>query len=254
MPNWQYTAPLLTEQNCLVYPSISGYVQTEELEKHRNPRMYDVLSPLLIVSDIRLYREGLAAILAEESIIKDIQTCSDQPSALAAIARQDFSAICVDCALLDASGLIGKLVDYRKTVILLGLDADAGSAVAWLEKGAAGYVCKDASLAELLRTLVSAVNKEVICSREIASALHLRICGNRPQRSASSLKLLTVREREIAKLLQRGWSNKHIARHLRISISTTKNHVHHILAKLSVRSRGEAAAILSNSRPRINMP
>ena len=77
---------------------------------------------------------------------------------------------------------------------------------------------------------------------------------------------LTAREREIAPLLERGLSNKEIASQLHIEVATVKNHVHNLLEKLQVGSRGEAAARLrviagfafSNTkfpiRPRIYIP
>jgi DNA-binding CsgD family transcriptional regulator len=54
--------------------------------------------------------------------------------------------------------------------------------------------------------------------------------------------VLTQREREIVALVERGLSNKEIARSLRIGDATVKNHIHSILSKLQVRRRGEAAA------------
>ena len=56
--------------------------------------------------------------------------------------------------------------------------------------------------------------------------------------------MLTSREREIVALVERGLSNKEIARSLRIGTATVKNHIHNILSKLDVRRRGEAAAWL----------
>lgn len=61
---------------------------------------------------------------------------------------------------------------------------------------------------------------------------------------ASPLSRLTPREREILALVEAGCSNKQIARQLDIRLATAKNHVHNILEKLGVRSRGEAAAVV----------
>ena len=53
--------------------------------------------------------------------------------------------------------------------------------------------------------------------------------------------MLTVREQEIVRLVSAGMSNKEIARHLNIEVSTTKSHVHNLLAKLNLQRRGQVA-------------
>jgi DNA-binding NarL/FixJ family response regulator len=62
------------------------------------------------------------------------------------------------------------------------------------------------------------------------------------------LEALTAREREILRLIDDGCSNKEIAQRLSIEVTTVKNHVHHILEKLGVRRRAEAAAALRRRR------
>lgn len=192
------------------------------------------------------------SILADDSRLSDCISSVDSATAPSAISAHDFTAVCIDCSIYNASSLIARLVDDEVNVILMGLDADADAVCKWLEAGVAGYVCKDADVNELARTIDSAINKEVVCSREIAKSLHRRFrLANRKSVPMQS-ELLTSREGEIASLLRLGWSNKRIARQLRISISTTKNHVHNILAKLDVHSRGEAAAVLQRVSTRSN--
>jgi DNA-binding NarL/FixJ family response regulator len=65
---------------------------------------------------------------------------------------------------------------------------------------------------------------------------------------AGSGPQLTSREREIAVLIEEGLSNKEIARRLCIELATVKNHVHHILEKMQVRRRAQAAAAVRRAR------
>jgi two-component system, NarL family, nitrate/nitrite response regulator NarL len=67
-------------------------------------------------------------------------------------------------------------------------------------------------------------------------------------RPHAALPSLTSREREILALTEEGWANKEIARRLRISCATVKNHMHNILQKLGVSRRGQAAARLRAAR------
>jgi DNA-binding NarL/FixJ family response regulator len=88
-----------------------------------------------------------------------------------------------------------------------------------------------------------AVRGELLCSPRTAALLFNRMAVLSPNRGiAAGDNMLTRREHEIITLVERGLSNKEIARLLRIGNATVKNHVHSILTKLQVRRRGEAAA------------
>jgi DNA-binding NarL/FixJ family response regulator len=118
-----------------------------------------------------------------------------------------------------------------------------GEIVACAEAGVAGFVTRDQSLAEAVRVLESVACGESRCSPRTAAALLRRVAVLSAQREPPGLPDgLTPRECEIAELIARGCSNKEIARELCIEISTVKNHVHHMLEKLGVRGRAEAAA------------
>jgi DNA-binding NarL/FixJ family response regulator len=113
------------------------------------------------------------------------------------------------------------------------------------EAGIAGYVARDGSKEDLIAAVEYAVRGEVICSPRAAACLfrrlaaHVRTTRQRPREAA-----LTSREQDIIALIDKGLSNKEIARQLKISLPTVKNHVHNILEKLQVRRRGAAAALL----------
>ena len=82
-----------------------------------------------------------------------------------------------------------------------------------------------------------------MCSPRVAATLLRRVTALAAgDRSREEDVRLTARELEILELLERGMSNKDIARHLGIEVATAKNHVHNILGKLQVHGRGQAAA------------
>ena len=109
----------------------------------------------------------------------------------------------------------------------------------------AGYVARNGSKEDLIAAVENAVRGEVLCSPRVAASLfrclaaRLQTTRQRPPEVA-----LTSREQDIIALVDRGLSNKEIARQLKIGLPTVKNHVHNILEKLPVGRRGVAAALL----------
>jgi DNA-binding NarL/FixJ family response regulator len=120
--------------------------------------------------------------------------------------------------------------------------------IACAEAGIFGYLTRDASVDDLVMSLCAAVSGEVICSaRHVALLVEHVAARHRANPETRDNNPLTHREREIAVLVNEGMSNKDIARSLRIGAATVKNHVHNILAKLQVKTRGEAAASLRSA-------
>jgi DNA-binding NarL/FixJ family response regulator len=121
----------------------------------------------------------------------------------------------------------------------------------WAEVGASGYVPRDASLTDLVAAIERTARGELQCSAQVAAGMIRRVwalakvAGDREVPAGSTP--LTPREREIMRLIDQGMSNKDIARHLGIGVATAKSHVHHILEKLHVRGRSQAAARMRQS-------
>jgi two-component system nitrate/nitrite response regulator NarL len=126
-------------------------------------------------------------------------------------------------------------------LILTVSDAEEDLAAA-MQAGAKGYLLKDMEPEDVVDAVQRAVRGETV----VAPAMTLKLVnllqgGNAASTKADTLKLLTAREREILQQLSQGLSNKAIARVLDISHDTVKLHVKHILAKLNLTSRVEAA-------------
>jgi DNA-binding NarL/FixJ family response regulator len=113
-----------------------------------------------------------------------------------------------------------------------------------LEAGAAGYLLKNSQPSELARAVRAAQAGEAIIDPTAAARLVNVLSGSDHGRTtAARLDQLTSREREVLALIAQGRANKRIALELGISEKTVKNHVGHVLAKLGVTDRTQAAVL-----------
>jgi two-component system nitrate/nitrite response regulator NarL len=197
-----------------------------------------------VISDIRLYRDGLCEILSQREGIEVVGVAADVDSALPLI--RDLTAG-PDVALLDIGApdglfalrrLAGAVAGVR--ILAITVPDDDSDVVACAESGAAGFVTRGASLEELVDALESVARGEVLCSPRITAALVQRVGLLARERARE--EQLTQREREILTLIEAGFSNKSIAQRLRIEVPTVKNHVHRIIEKMGVTNRAQAAA------------
>jgi two-component system nitrate/nitrite response regulator NarL len=203
---------------------------------------------VLIVNEIRLMANVIAATLEDEADIKVVGSATTAEQALA------LAPVC-DVALVstrlpdDGSLALTRLVTetYPEVKVLaLGLAESEAEILQHVEAGAFGYVLKDDSLDELLRNIRAAYNDEALVSPEIAGVLMTRV-SELAQLFTEATTLpdsveLTPREREVLRLIGQDLSNQEIADQLVIEVGTVKNHVHSILQKLNVNSRQDAAA------------
>jgi len=208
---------------------------------------------LLILSDVRLYREGLLWSLAQQQSLEILGAADLSKMAVARVIGLQPDAILLDIGApesFDVAKALGASLPTLKIVAFAVSEID-DLVLACAEAGIAGYVTPEGSEGDLVAAVHSALRGELYCSPRIAglllrhvAALSVQSC--RPTDDAS----LTRREQQILGLVAEGMSNKEIGRALQIGDSTVKNHVHNIFQKLQVRRRGEAAARLRSARPR----
>jgi DNA-binding NarL/FixJ family response regulator len=202
---------------------------------------------VLIISDIRLYLDGLAEIIGQHEDIELAGTCEILDEALLAVSRVKPNVLLLDMAMHNSINAIRavKRFDPLIKVVALGVPEVNREIIACAEAGISNYVTRQGSISELIRAVKDAVRGELRCSPKIAARLLQQVGALTAERSLrEELCRLTPREMEIAHLIDLGLSNKEIATKLFIEISTVKNHVHNLLEKLNVRRRGEAAARL----------
>jgi len=198
-----------------------------------------------VVEDQALVREGIQRLLALEPEIAVVASAEDGEQALEVVAAASPDVVLLDMRLPGMSGLdvIRRLAERGKlppTIILTTFDDD-DIVLEGVRAGARGYLLKDVSLAELVEAIrVVAAGGTVI--RPLVSERVLRGLEAMP---ADFPRLeppdaLTERELEVLRLMTGGYSNREIARALRVAEGTVKNHVSSILSKLGVRDRTRA--------------
>lgn len=198
---------------------------------------------VLIVSDVRLYREGLAQMLSASGRIKVVGMVRE--------AELYFSNLVPDVVLVDV-----RLIRGLKNTTLLGVGATAkviafavseveDDILACAQSGTSGFVGEDASVDDIIGAIEGVIRGELSCPPRVAGMLFQQLTAlARSQANRANPAGLTSRELEVIGLLGQGRSNKEIACQLGIGSATVKNHVHNILEKLDVHRRGEVPSAL----------
>jgi DNA-binding NarL/FixJ family response regulator len=180
-----------------------------------------------------------------------VGTAADFNESLDRVAELNVDVVLLDTATARAVELVRRLRETTPVkTVLFAVDNDESAIIASAEAGVAGYLASDASFDELTTTLMRVTRGEVHCPPMVATALmrHLQE-ASASAREHPCLVGLTAREHEVLTLIDAGLSNKEVAVRLRIEVATVKNHVHHLLEKLKVTSRGAAAAQLGRRHP-----
>lgn len=212
---------------------------------------------VVLVSETRVYREGLAEWLDQDGRVQVTATAGNLDSAILHIRCAQPRIILFDYALSEGLRVIPLLqaLGGEGRLVALGVPDTTADILACAEAGVAGYALRSASCDDLVKTLLAVDRGEFRCSPRVAASLARRVAALVAERRGDGAEApfpLTPREQEIAELLERGWGNKEIARSLGIEVATAKNHVHNILAKLNVHRRGEAAATVRRRlRPKL---
>lgn len=199
---------------------------------------------VMVVTGVRLYAEGLRAVLGSSSELEVVGLAADPAEAEERIDELSPDVVLMDPGAPDAEHLVGRVFhgSARAKVVMLGLARVEEQAVRWAQCGAHGFVTRENSLDELVSVVRSVARGRFRCSPQVATALMRELARQSAGRvSTQDSPHLTRREHEVSGLLARGLSNKGIARRLGIAVSTVKNHVHNILTKLDLQRRGQVA-------------
>ena len=200
---------------------------------------------ILIVAHVRLYREGLAALLNSRDRFQVSGTADDCATTLCEIATSVPDVVVIDITMPGALEIIPTLRSNANgtKVIAFALHDDEAQIIACIEAGASGYVTTDSSLSALIATIDAVTRDELPCSPRIAATFVRRLAERAARKELPiDAVILTGRERQVLRLLREGLSNKEIGQNLNIAEATVKNHVHHLLEKLDVSSRNQAVA------------
>ena len=199
---------------------------------------------VLLVDDHPLLRKGVRQLLELESDIEVIGEAANGADAVVLAAKLDPDLILLDLSMKGMDG-IETLLALRKAevvsrIVVFTVSDDRNDVVSALKSGADGYLLKDTEPEELVECIRKACTGKMVLSEELTELLALSFRSEQQSRGPD-LDSLTRRELQILKYIAEGLSNKLIGRKLDIAESTVKVHVKHLLKKLGLRSRVEAA-------------
>ena len=196
------------------------------------------MTTVVVVDDHPLFRDGLVGLLSTVPDIDVVAAVGTASEALDAVARWQPDVVLMDLNLPGVPGLEAtrQIVTRHSAtaVLVLTMVDDDDSVITALQVGARGYVLKGASQEEVLAAIRTVAAGGAVFGQRIAQ----RVLRTRDPRT--SLRL-TEREASVLALLSDGRSNAEIARELGITVKTVQNHVSHVLTKLQVRDRTQAA-------------
>lgn len=211
---------------------------------------------LLVVDDHNLFRRGLTALLSQDGRFEVIDQAGDVGEALRSLQRHVPDLILLDNHLPGVRGVDGiaalKEAAPEARVLMLTVSENENDLAAALQAGADGYLLKTVESDHLCDSIVKVLAGESVVSPEMMTKLVMAFRA-KPAAAAATvdaldataqatgIHLLSTREREVLALIAQGDSNKVIARNLDIAETTVKVHVQHILRKLQLTSRVQAA-------------
>ena len=222
---------------------------------------------LLVVDDHNLFRRGLIALLSLDERFEVCGQAGDIGEALRCVERSAPDLVLLDNHLPGVLGVDGiaslKALAPEMRILMLTMSENENDLAAALQAGADGYLLKTVELDHLAGYILQVLAGESVVSPEMMTKLITAFRAKGPQaaaasaavpaisaapagvaapaRDSSGLNLLSAREREVLALIAQGDSNKAIARKLDIAETTVKIHVQHILRKLQLTSRVQAA-------------
>jgi DNA-binding NarL/FixJ family response regulator len=201
---------------------------------------------LLIVDDHEIARSGLRTMLATEPAYAVVGEAANGREGVALCRALDPDLVLMDVRMPDMDGIaatraiLAERPDRRVVMTTVYEDPDYMQRA--LEAGAVGYVLKDATRQQLIAAVRQALSGEFPLHQELAANLLLRLAAGAPRPPSPGHEPLTPRELDVLRLLVRGLTNRQIAERLFISVGTVKLHVEHIIGKLGVADRTQAAA------------
>ena len=199
---------------------------------------------VIVIDDHPLFRKGVADLIAMEPLLHLVGEATNGESGVRLAQETNPDLILLDLNMKGMDGIetLRRLreADLDARIVMLTVSDSDEDVVAALRAGADGYLLKDMEPEDILDSLRRATEGRMVISRQLTELLARALREERrPQRPDEAG--LTPREEEILRLIAKGYSNKRVARELDLAVGTVKVHVKHILKKLRLRTRVEAA-------------
>lgn len=199
---------------------------------------------ILLIDDHPMLRTGVKQLVSMAPDITVVGEASNGEQGIELAESLDPDLILLDLNMPGMNGLetLDKLREKSLSgrIVVFSVSNHEEDVVTALKRGADGYLLKDMEPEDLLKALQQAAAGEMVLSEALTPVLAASLRANRAT-SDRDVSQLTPRERDILKLIAQGLPNKMIARRLDITESTVKVHVKHMLKKMKLKSRVEAA-------------
>jgi DNA-binding NarL/FixJ family response regulator len=208
-------------------------------------------STLVIVDDHPLFRAAIRQMLGQWPDLEVVGEASDGCESVELCRSLQPKLVLMDLSMPNMDGFEAtreiKLESPSTIVLALTAFEEPEYLLKALKAGASGYVVKHMGSQQIVGAIRRVLEGDSPLNQEVAMQLLIRLIGEMKHKEAEPKPLLPIplspREMEVLKLLARGLSNQQIANDLFISMSTVKNHVHHIIEKLGASDRVQAVIL-----------
>ena len=201
---------------------------------------------LMIVYDHEVVRSGLKAILEPEG---DLDVVGEAGTAMEAVQRVSClepHVILMDVRMEGMSGIeacrLIKNAHPEVNVLMLTSFGEEEAVLSAIIAGASGYLLKNVGRADLIKSIRAVAQGQNLLDPMVTGKVMARLAQLTAKEEGRAAEGLSGREREVLALVARGLTNREIAETLVISENTARNHVSHILDKLGLSRRSEAAS------------
>ena len=211
---------------------------------------------IVVVDDHTILRDGIVSVLDAQSDFEVVGVAGSVAGAVATVQQAQPDVVLMDYSLPDGTGLDATravLASHPQTdIVLLTMHEDDDLLFSAVRGGAKGYLLKNISAKELLSNLRGLADGHHAFAPAQTSRILSEFARTKTAPTAAEAEdepdPLTERELEVLQWLVTGASNREIAVQLHISVHTVKNHLHHILEKLKVENRKQAAEVARKKR------
>jgi DNA-binding NarL/FixJ family response regulator len=195
-----------------------------------------------LVDDHQMFRAGVRTELGDA--VEVVGEAADVESAVQGIRATDPEVVLLDVHLPGGGGkaVLETIKPERPDLVFLALSVSdaAEDVIAVIRAGARGYVTKSISSTDLAAAIVRVRDGDAVFSPRLAGFVLDAFSGDAPPEVGDAeLDQLSPREREVMRLIARGYTYKEIARRLTLSVKTVETHVSAVLRKLQLSSRHE---------------
>lgn len=206
--------------------------------------MTNQTASILLIDDHPMIRNGVKQLISMDTSLSVIAEASSGEQGVELAEQHDPDLILLDLNMPGLNGLetldLLRKRELSGRIVVFTVSNHEDDIVSALKRGADGYLLKDMEPEDLLEALRQAATGQMVLSEKLTPILAASLRTTQPA-GERDIQQLTPREQGILKLIAQGLSNKLIARKLDIAESTVKVHVKHLLRKMKLKSRVEAA-------------